>query len=264
MPRPSAPFLSRGAPSGAPPLSPFRGQRPRPSAPFLSRGAPSGAPLRPPSRHYRPLFPHSAPYLCHVKPLPQISTPWHYHFQRWLGRTLTPAERAVISPLEKNRCLGANRPAIVIDPEGTDTTALLKSYLLYRSRGNAALLMLPVRKNHRNPHPNIITATLRRPDSPRGLTVHSALVIGYRHRSPKKLRRIISTLLPMTCRDGLLIIHADRLPPTLPPAFIILRPIPARALPLPVPVQGAAPPARLPLRYTVLRFPKINRTVSAH
>ncbi len=221
-----------------------------------------------------------------MKPLAHISTPWHYHFQRWLGRTLTPAERAVISPLERNRCHRDNRPAIVIDPPGQDTRQLLKAYLLYRIGTRQGLLMLPKLKGEAIKSKNIRLGTLRRPDSIRGQTVHSAVVIGYRHRGPKGLRRLISALLPTTCADGLLIIHADRLPRTLPEAFLILRPIPAvpeqSTSPPPVPVQGAPLPAkeptidnspfpipnyrphRRPLRYAVLRVPKTNRTASAH
>ncbi len=221
-----------------------------------------------------------------MKPLARISTPWHYHFQRWLGRALTPAERAVISPLERNRCHRDNRPAIVIDPPGQDTRELLKSYLLYRVGTRQGLLMLPKLKGEAIKSKNIRLGTLRRPDSVRGQTVHSAVVIGYRHRGPKGLRRLISALLPTTCTDGLLIIHADRLPRTLPEAFLILRPIPAvpeqSTSPPPVPVQGAALPAlaptipnspfptpnyrprRRPLRYAVLRVPKTNRTASVH
>ncbi len=221
-----------------------------------------------------------------MKPLARISTPWHYHFQRWLGRALTPAERAVISPLERNRCHRDNRPAIVIDPPGQDTRELLKSYLLYRVGTRQGLLMLPKLKGEAIKNKNIRLGTLRRPDSVRGQTVHSAVVIGYRHRGPKGLRRLISALLPTTCTDGLLIIHADRLPRTLPEAFLILRPIPAvpeqSTSPPPVPVQGAALPAplqtipnspfpipnysshRRPMRYAVLRVPKTNRTASDH
>ena len=184
-----------------------------------------------------------------MKQLARISTPWHYHFQRWLGRTLTPAERAVISPLERNRCHRDNRPAIIIDPPGQDTRELLKSYLLYRIGTRQGLLMLPKLKGEAIKSKNIRLGTLRRPDSVRGQTVHSAVVIGYRHRGPKGLRRLISALLPTTCADGLLIIHADRLPRTLPEAFLILRPIPAvpeqSTSPPPVPVQGATLPAPL-------------------
>ncbi len=146
--------------------------------------------------------------------------------------------------------------------------------------------MLPKLKGEAIKSKNIRLGTLRRPDSIRGQTVHSAVVIGYRHRGSKGLRRIISALLPTTCTDGLLIIHADRLPRTLPEAFLILRPIPAlpeqSTSPPPVPVQGATLPAplqtipnspfpipnysrhRRPLRYAVLRVPKTNRTASVH
>jgi len=57
--------------------------------------------------------------------------PWEYGFAKYLGRKLTPAERAVIRPIEKARKTYSSRRFLVIDTPGVYSTELVRQFQRY-------------------------------------------------------------------------------------------------------------------------------------
>lgn len=168
---------------------------------------------------------------------------WCHPFSRYLGRELTPVEKSVIARLEKARRQPRQRPIVIVDNEGFDSSALLRSYLDYRlatsPQGATAALYLPsgsrpgrARDPERLPRGDyrvdprlrkrIRYATYRRPEQLRGsspafilmLNAHTYGTFSPLHRDPGNFLRLCRTLFPLLCGHGYLIIHlrADALP----------------------------------------------------
>ncbi len=148
-------------------------------------------------------------------------TPWTYHFSRYLGRTLTPAEKAVIAPLEKARHYRNARPTIVIDPPGRDSSELLIAYLHYRlgPDDKPGLLYVPNRREYLATHPklpkHISLFTARNVNAARGRTPWCILMLHveqYKTASPlyrytDRWNDLYRTVWPLSHPWGFFIIH---------------------------------------------------------
>ncbi len=165
---------------------------------------------------------------------PCIPDIWCHSFRRFLGRQLTPAEKAVISTLEKNR-RARPRPTVIIDHPGHDSTALLDSYLRYRlatsPEGATAIRCTPQRQPIKSRNPRLRHLTYRQVRTVRGstpafmllLNAHQAKTYSPLLKSPDNFRKVCSVLFPILDRSGFLIIHlrADTPPKTLPPGLLV-------------------------------------------
>ena len=161
---------------------------------------------------------------------PCIPDIWCHSFRRFLGRQLTPAEKTVISTLEKNR-RARPRPTVIIDHPGHDSTALLDSYLRYRlatsPEGATAIRCTPQRQPIKSRNPRLRHLTYRQVRTVRGstpafmllLNAHQAKTYSPLLKSPDNFRKVCSVLFPILDRSGFLIIHlrADTPPQTRPP-----------------------------------------------
>ncbi len=198
------------------------------------------------SRHYRTKSPVLVSYLCimHSRRLitsnysrkPCIPDIWCHSFRLFLGRQLTPAEKAVISTLEKSRRARTRpRPTVIIDHPGHDSTAILDSYLRYRlatsPEGATAIRCTPDRPAIKDRSPRLRAITYRQVRSIRGstpafmllLNAHRARTYSPLLKSPDNFQKVCSVLFPILDRSGFLIIHlrADTPPKTLPPGLLI-------------------------------------------
>ncbi len=165
---------------------------------------------------------------------PCIPDIWCHSFRRFLGRQLTPAEKAVISTLEKSR-RARPRPTVIIDHPGHDSTAILDSYLRYRlatsPEGATAIRCTPQRQPISGRTPRLRSITYRQVQSIRGstpafmllLNAHQAKTYSPLLKTPDNFRKVCSVLFPILDRSGFLIIHlrADRPPKALPPGLLI-------------------------------------------
>ncbi len=165
---------------------------------------------------------------------PCIPDIWCHSFRRFLGRQLTPAEKAVISTLEKNR-RARPRPTVIIDHPGHDSTAILDSYLRYRlatsPEGATAIRCTPDRQAISKRTPRLRHLTYRQVRTVRGstpafmllLNAHRARTYSPLLKSPDNFQKVCSALFPILDRSGFLIIHlrADTPPETLPSGLLI-------------------------------------------
>ncbi len=165
---------------------------------------------------------------------PCIPDIWCHSFRRFLGRQLTPAEKAVISTLEKNR-RARPRPTVIIDHPGHDSTAILDSYLRYRlatsPEGATAIRCTPDRQAVSKRSPRLRSITYRQVRTVRGstpafmllLNAHQAKTYSPLLKTPDNFRKVCSVLFPILDRSGFLIIHlrSDRPPKTLPPGLLV-------------------------------------------
>ena len=156
-----------------------------------------------------------------------MTTPWCYHFERFIGRRLSRADRAVIAPLEQARLHRDARPVVVIDPPGHDSSHILLHYLRYRQAASQlpSLLIAPTRHCHafRQSLPrDIRVGSPRNVDHHRGQTFFGVLLLDvheFKTRSPffrsrggdggigRDWNRLLSTLLPTFTSWGFFIIH---------------------------------------------------------
>ena len=58
---------------------------------------------------------------------------WCHQFSRFLGRELSPVEKSVIARLEKARRQPRQRPIVIVDNEGFDSSALLRRLLCLKA-----------------------------------------------------------------------------------------------------------------------------------
>ncbi len=165
---------------------------------------------------------------------PCIPDIWCHSFRRFLGRQLTPAEKAVISTLEKNR-RARPRPTVIIDHPGHDSTAILDSYLRYRlatsPEGATAIRCTPDRQPFKGRNPRLRAITYRQVRTVRGstpafmllLNAHQAKTYSPLLKSPDNFQKVCSVLFPILDKSGFLIIHlrTDSPPKTLPPGLLI-------------------------------------------
>lgn len=163
----------------------------------------------------------------HKPPVPDI---WCHGFARYLGRQLTPPERAVISALEKQRRLGRPRPMMIIDRGHHDSTAILRSYLAYRlatsPKGATAISCTPDKPRRLKREPRLRHITYRQIDSVRGstpafmllLNAHQARTFSPFYPRQHNFKRVCSALFPILDASGFLIIHlrADIIPTHAP------------------------------------------------
>ncbi len=167
---------------------------------------------------------------------PCIPDIWCHSFRRFLGRQLTPAEKAVISTLEKaRRARTRPRPTVIIDHPGHDSTAILDSYLRYRlatsPEGATAIRCTPDRPAIKDRSPRLRAITYRQVRSIRGstpafmllLNAHQAKTYSPLLKSPDNFQKVCSILFPILDRSGFLIIHlrAESPPKALPPSLLI-------------------------------------------
>ena len=116
--------------------------------------------------------------------------PWEYGFAQFLGRKLTPAEIAVIRPIEKARKKWQARPFLVIDPPGADSTALLRKYQEYclsLCEETYGILVHPAGERPRNRNRQIFLTSPRNTEATRGMTSRFTLLLHverYRTVSP--------------------------------------------------------------------------------
>ena len=197
-----------------------------------------------------------------------MTAPWCYHFELFLGRRLSRADRAVISPLEQARIRQDARPVVVIDPPGHDSREILVAYLRYRLSGTHLPAMLVVPVGHKETYDNIWNTrvtTPRRVNYARGHTHSCVLLLDahlYKTRSPYARRpapwqQLLATLIPTFTPCGFFIIHlrAAKGTPAIPEAIrrLIAAPPPPE-LPSVSPIGSpgslsglpAAPPPQLP------------------
>lgn len=163
----------------------------------------------------------------HRPPVPDI---WCHGFARYLGRQLTPPERAVISTLEKQRHHGRPRPIMIIDRGHRDSTAILRSYLAYRlatsPKGATAISCTPDKPRRLKREPRLRHITYRQIDSIRGstpafmllLNAHQAKTFSPFHPRQHNFKRVCSALFPILDASGFLVIHlhADHIPTHAP------------------------------------------------
>ena len=146
--------------------------------------------------------------------------PWEYGFARFLGRKLTSAETAVIRPIEKARKKWQARPFLVIDPPGTDSTALLckyQEYCLSLCEETYGILVHPAGERPRNRNKQVILTSPRNTEATRGMTSRFTLMLHverYRTVSPfsgsrynYRWRDLWCALVPQLAEDGVLIVH---------------------------------------------------------
>ncbi len=153
-------------------------------------------------------------------------------FQKFLGRTLSATERAVISPLEKQRIKSRPQPIMVIDRGTNDSKQILNDYLRYRlatSPGHdTALSVTPRAVKIKNKDKRIRHITYRQADSLRGTTPSFILITDAQDAKgfspfktrPEGFRRLCRALFPILYGIGFLVIHlkADS-PPAHAPAI---------------------------------------------
>jgi len=176
-------------------------------------------------------------------------------FARFLGRPLTRVERIVISRLERAR--QNNSPVIVIDPPGTDSSSILRTYLDYRlslaiprtigviydGRTRSSIRRLPDRKE-------IWYLSNRRPRRIAGCNPEFVLMLNvqtFGPHSPFKPKsgnffEICSTVFP-TLGSGFIIIHFQSSEKN-------------RTFPLDLPEITSLPPPRI-----LLREAKLHTTI---
>ena len=146
--------------------------------------------------------------------------PWEYGFAQFLGRKLTPAEIAVIRPIEKARKKWQARPFLVIDPPGADSTALLRKYQEYclsLCEETYGILVHPAGERPRNRSRQVFLTSPRNAEATRGMTSRFTLLLHverYRTVSPfsgsrynYRWRDLWCALLPQLTEDGVLIVH---------------------------------------------------------
>ena len=143
--------------------------------------------------------------------------PWEYGFAKYLGRKLTPAERAVIRPIERARKTYSPRPFLVIDPPGTDSSELLQQfqrYYLSVMNDSYGIIIRPGGEKSRRDK-RIIPISPRCGDHARGLSSGFTLMLNverYRTFSPFYGRDslwedLYCALYPQLSPCGILIIH---------------------------------------------------------
>ena len=143
--------------------------------------------------------------------------PWEYGFAKYLGRKLTPAERAVIRPIEKARKIFRPRPFLVIDPPGTDSSELLRQlqrYYLSVMNDSYGIIIQPCGEKSRRDK-RIIPISPRCGDHARGLSSGFTLMLNverYRAFSPfygrdSRWDDLYCALYPQLSPCGILIIH---------------------------------------------------------
>ncbi len=191
-----------------------------------------------PARHYRTLFAKILATFAirkkakmrlittnHPRPrrIPDI---WCHGFSRYLGRQLTPAEKIVISALEKSRTARPT-PILIIDSGNHDSRPILRAYLSYRlatsPQGATALLCTPDNPKKTRRIPRLRHITYRRIETVRGSTpsfmllldAHLARTYSPLIRDTRNFRRVCSTLYPILDPSGFLVIHL-RLDPWSP------------------------------------------------
>ena len=149
---------------------------------------------------------------------PCIPDIWCHSFRRFLGRQLTPAEKAVISTLEKNRRARTRpRPTVIIDLPGHDSTGILDSYLRYRlatsPEGATAIRCTPDRQAVKGRNPRLRPITYRQVRSIRGstpafmllLNAHQAKTYSPLLKTPDNFQKACSVLFPILDRSGFLL-----------------------------------------------------------
>ena len=153
-------------------------------------------------------------------------------FQRFLGRTISAAERVVISTLERQRHRGPLRPIMVIDHDKNDSTRILNEYLRYRLATSpddaTALSITPRSAGIRIKTPRIRHITYRQADSLRGSTPSFILMTDAQNacsfspfrKRPAGFLRLCRALFPILYGVGFIVIHmrADS-PPSHAPAI---------------------------------------------
>ncbi len=151
---------------------------------------------------------------------------WCHGFSRYLGRQLTPAEKIVISALEKSRTARPT-PLLIIDSGHHDSRPILRAYLSYRlatsPQGATALLCTPDNPKKTRRIPRLRHITYRRIETVRGSTpsfmllldAHLARTYSPLIRDTRNFRRVCSTLYPILDPSGFLVIHL-RLDPWSP------------------------------------------------
>ena len=158
--------------------------------------------------------------------------PYYREFQRFLGRTLSAAERVVISTLERQRHRGRPRPIMVIDHDKNDSTKILNDYLRYRLATSpddaTALSITPKSAGIRIKTPRIRHITYRQADSLRGSTPSFILMTDAQdacsfspfRKRPAGFLRLCRALFPILYGEDFIVIHlrADS-PPSHAPAI---------------------------------------------
>ena len=157
-----------------------------------------------------------------------------YYFEKVIGRTLTPRERDVISPLEYVRQHTDRTRIGIIDPPGCDSRQILIDYVIFlHTKINPrirVLVMAPTRCEARaftarfprqsSDCPWYFTAGGTNPNGPRGLNYDVALLLdadGYIYRTIP----VVSPVIGDTPGNHLLIAHSRTALLSLPPAYWI-------------------------------------------
>ncbi len=169
-------------------------------------------------------------------------------FQKYLGRTLSAAERVVISTLERQRGRRP-QPIMVIDHGTNNSRQLLNDYLRYRLATSpddaTALSITPRSARIRIKTPRVKHISYRQADSLRGSTPSFILMIDAQdacsfspfRKRPVGFRSLCRATFPILYGIGFLVIHlrADS-PPAHAPAISECDSTPPPKLPDPPPV----------------------------
>lgn len=154
-----------------------------------------------------------------AKQIIKASAPYEFGFAKFLGRKLTPAELAVIRPVEKARKTCRSKPILVIDPPGVDSTDILRqyqSYFLSISEETYGILIHPCgerprqRKNGR-----LYMFSPRNTEVARGMSSDFTLLLNvekYKSSSPfygksSRWDNLYCSVYPQLTDSGVLIIH---------------------------------------------------------
>ena len=154
------------------------------------------------------------------------------YFEKFIGRALYRWERDIIAPLEYIRQHTANHRAVIVDPPGYDSRQLLCQYFRFlheRIAPEADFLIMARTRiearrlcNNTTParSPWLSMASVRQPDSIRGLTFHFALLLD---TTPNHIEDALAAVAPVVLnegRDNFIIIHTRSASLPAPPAYV--------------------------------------------
>ncbi len=154
------------------------------------------------------------------------------YFEKYIGRALYRWERDIIAPLEYIRQHTANHRVVIVDPPGYDSRQLLCQYFRFLHECIAPeadfLIMARTRIearrlcNNTTParSPWLSMASVRQPDSIRGLTFHFALLLDTTTNHIEDALAAVAPIILNEGRDNFIIIHTRSASLLAPPAYI--------------------------------------------
>lgn len=154
------------------------------------------------------------------------------YFEKFIGRTLYRWERDIIAPLEYIRQHTSNQRVVIVDPPGYDSRQLLCQYFRFLHERIAPeadfLIMARTRIEARRLCNNTTTArspwlslaSVRQPDSIRGLTFHFALLLDTTTNHIEDALAAVAPVILNEGRDNFIVIHTRSASLLAPPVYI--------------------------------------------